>query len=170
MRFPRPKSCLESDLRNSIRGRSFHHLSRTVAVLNGLICLVGTCNASAKSVVPDPPIYALEIVAPTYPPVAVYAAISGTVTIRVTINKAGIVKSTKIIAGRKLLNSPARKAAKKWRFNSVSAHEERKRKVDLVFVYRIEPMNTPRAELTTRFYPRAPKYKVEVRRVVPGYR
>ena len=143
-------------------------MSRTSLVFIGLIWLVSSCNVWAKSVIPDPPIQALEFVAPTYPPVALYAGVSGTVTLRATINKAGIVKSTRIIEGHKLLNSPARKAAKKWRFNSVSVHEKRKRKVKLIFVFRIEPINTPRAELTTRFYPG--DYKVEIRRVVPNYR
>lgn len=140
-------------------------MSRTILVLTGLIWLVITCNTWAKSVVPDVINIALELVAPTYPPVALYAGASGTVTVRATINKAGIVRSTKIIEGHKLLNSPARKAAKKWRFNSVRWPKNRKE--NLVFVFRIEPMNTPHAKLTTRFWPI--DYKVEIRRVVPKY-
>lgn len=130
---------------------------RTTMILTGIVFLWGTSHLCA-----DPPT-PLEAVAPQYPLLAVYAEISGTVTIRATVSKAGIVKSAKLAEGHQghtLLRSPARDAARKWRFEPGNE----KRKADLVFVFRIMPKDTPIGEVTTRFHH---PWRIEVRRVVP---
>ena len=126
-------------------------------ILTGIVFLWGTSHLFATPPTP------LVAVAPQYPRLAVYAHLSGTVTIRATVSKAGIVKSAKLVEGHQghtLLRSPARDAAKKWRFEPGNE----KREVNLVFVFRIMPRDTPDGDLTTRYhYPR----RIEVRHVIP---
>ena len=127
---------------------------RTTMVLTCIVFSWGTSHLCATPPTP------LEAVAPNYPLLAVYAEISGTVTIRATVSKAGIVKSAKLAEGHKLLGPPARVAAKKWRFEPGNE----KREVKLVFVFRVMPEDTPFEERTTRFHS---PWRIEVRRVVP---
>lgn len=130
---------------------------RTTMILTGIVFLWGASHLFATP--PNP----LEAVAPPYPLLALYSGTSGTVTIRATVSKAGKVKSAKLAEGHQghpLLRSPARDAAKQWRFEPGNEKHE----VNLVFVFRIMPKNAPFGEGTTRFhYP----WRIEVRRVAP---
>ena len=101
----------------------------------------------------------VEAVAPAYPLVAVYSATAGEVHVRVSIDKAGSVTTSKLVQGHRLLATAAEEAARKWRFSPGGDRE-----TTVVFLFRILPKGTPDAELATRF--RAP-LQIEVRRVIP---
>ena len=127
---------------------------RTTIVLTCLLMKTWCLCAEKKPLTP------LEAVAPIYPMLAVYSDTSGAVTIKATINKVGAVISATTIEGHVFLKSSALDAAKKWRFEPGNE----KRTVNLVFVFRIMPKETPAENLATRF--QAP-WQVEVRRVIP---
>jgi TonB family protein len=75
-------------------------------------------------------------VAPTYPPLAGAARVSGKVRVEVQINSAGNVLSVKMLEAHALLRDSSEKAAKKWRFNSVT-DQNSIRTVLLTFSFRL---------------------------------
>ena len=129
------------------------------AVITCLVLFLSTWHLCAEQFPPVPN----KVVAPIYPALAFQAAISGTVTIRATVSKAGIVTTAKMIEGHKLLELASEEAAKKWTF----VRGEKNREVNLVFVFIREPANTPLAKLTTRYHD-VPPWTVEVRRAIPS--
>ena len=55
-------------------------------------------------------------VAPFYPPLARQARIQGTVTLKVTINKLGVVRDVQLLSGHPMLAPAAVEVIKKWRY------------------------------------------------------
>jgi TonB family protein len=98
-------------------------------------------------------------VAPTFPPIAVAANVSGDVIVEVKVGEKGEVLETRSSNAHPLLREASESAAFRWRFVP-DASGEKARVVQLTFSYRILPLKTPATELATIFMP---PYSVEVR-------
>jgi len=59
-------------------------------------------------------------VAPTYPELARRMNIAGVVRVQITVDKAGVIKNTKLVGGHPILAGAAMEAVKKWRYESGS--------------------------------------------------
>lgn len=103
----------------------------------------------------------LSAVAPIYPPLALTANVSGEVDVMVTVDNAGKVTDAKFLAGNQLLHKAAIEAAKRWKFQGVN----RETKVQLTFVFRMMPKQTPPEDMTPVFMP---PYKLEVKGKLPN--
>jgi TonB family protein len=57
-------------------------------------------------------------IAPMYPELARRMNITGTVKVQVTVDKSGVVRSTKLVGGHPILANAAMDAVRKWRFES----------------------------------------------------
>ena len=101
----------------------------------------------------------VKAIAPGYPPLALAAKISGTVIVEVKIDSTGIVKTTMIVKGPKLLHKAASVAALRWRFNPSNSNVS-ERKVNLQFTFTLLPKNSSSEELLPIFFP---PYHIEVR-------
>ena len=132
---------------------------RTFVIAALLACALatpfGACGGS-----PSHGISVSLAVAPVYPPIAITANTSGDVEVVATLDKAGNVAETRVVAGHPLLQRAAIDAAKRWRFQ---AGADGKR-VHLFFSFRMVAKGTPAEEMTPAF---APPYHVEVRGKLP---
>jgi TonB family protein len=97
-------------------------------------------------------------VAPSYPPLAVAARISGTVTVRAVVDASGSVTQTEVTAGHPMLKQAAGDAAKKWKFTTTSSQEQRTAILSFEFVL---PPEKAELESQTSFLP---PYSVEVKK------
>lgn len=114
---------------------------------------------------PTTPITVVQAVAPTYPPLAASNKIEGTVIVEVKVDANGIVQSTKIIEGHKLLHRVAESFARRWIFNKDLA-ETSLRSTQIKFSFKLMPENTPEVELSPIFIP---PYTVEIRGIKPNF-
>lgn len=96
-------------------------------------------------------------VAPNYPPLAVAARISGTVTVRTVVDVSGSVLQAEVTAGHPMLRRAATDAAKKWMFDTSS---QEKRTAILSFGFVLLPEKAG-LESQTSFLP---PYSVEVKK------
>ena len=71
-------------------------------------------------------------VAPKYPTLTLEGRVSGVVTVRVTIDRSGVVKSAKVIEGHPMLAEAASDAARQWTFQNGTSD---KREVTLKFSF-----------------------------------
>lgn len=58
----------------------------------------------------------IQKTAPTYPPIAKNARVSGTVVIQATISKNGSIENSRVVSGPTMLRQAAQDAVKTWRF------------------------------------------------------
>ena len=65
----------------------------------------------------DHNIPAITIAEPEYPPIAIAAKITGTVQVRILVDKEGNVKRACAATGHPILKEAAVRAARKWRFS-----------------------------------------------------
>ncbi len=96
-------------------------------------------------------------VAPNYPPLAVAARISGTVTVRAVVDASGSVTQTEVTAGHPMLKQAAADAAQKWKFDTSSQEQ---RTVILSFEFVLLPEKAE-LESQTSFLP---PYGIEVKK------
>jgi TonB family protein len=96
-------------------------------------------------------------VAPIYPPLAVAARISGTVTVRAVVDASGSVTQAEVTAGHPMLKQAAADAAQKWKFDA-SSQEQRTAVLSFQFVLLPEKAEL---ESQTSFLP---PYSVEVKK------
>ena len=101
----------------------------------------------------------LEAAAPSYPALAAAANVRGKVTVEVHITQGGAVDAVSKLEGHPLLRAEAEAAARRWRFQPVTAATLR-----LQFVFTLLPSQTQRQELFTIF---KPPYEVEIRESMP---
>lgn len=101
----------------------------------------------------------VSAVAPVYPAIAEAARASGDVTVEVEINREGKVTAANPKSGIKLLGKAAEEAARRWRF--VPSQGAEKRKVQLVFSFRLMPEEASSLDSTPVFYP---PYRIEIRK------
>jgi len=90
-------------------------------------------------------------VAPKYPTLTLAGRVCGEVTVRVTIDRAGAVKSAKVTAGHPMLREAAVQAALQWKFEESSVQ---KRVAMLKFSFVILPENS-QVQSQTIFLPPA---------------
>lgn len=114
--------------------------------------------ASTKDASDEPP-SVVKAVAPSYPPLAIAARVSGLVILDVLVDSQGKVASVRIVEGPNLLRAAAENAAKHWAFEVVGG-ETAARTVRLTFIFTIMPEGTPSEELLSCFIP---PYRVEVK-------
>lgn len=88
-------------------------------------------------------------VAPTYPPIAAAARVSGTVVVKVALDDSGGVISEAVVSGHPLLRKAATEAARKWRFDSASS---RRRTVKVYFRFVLSPEQNE-SNVETTFLP-----------------
>jgi TonB family protein len=88
-------------------------------------------------------------VAPKYPPLAAVARVSGTVTVRVTIDDSGKVTNADVVSGHDLLRQAAADAAKKWRFESAPTQT---RTTEVKFKFSLLP-ERDESDVQTTFFP-----------------
>ena len=95
-------------------------------------------------------------VAPSYPPLAALASVSGSVVVQAAVSDAGIVTSARVVSGHPLLKKAAMEAAKKWKFGSAPV---RSRTTQMTFKFVLLPEKDRSYQQTTFF----PPGKVEIR-------
>lgn len=90
--------------------------------------------------------------APSYPPLAYRARITGTVAVDLTLDLTGKVQATRVVDGHPLLAGASERTASLWRF---AAAEETgaTRTVRVWLVYRIVKGATDTEETTSSFFP-----------------
>jgi len=59
-------------------------------------------------------------IAPLYPELARRMNITGIVKVQITVDKAGVIKNTKLVGGHPILANAAMDAVRKWRYESGS--------------------------------------------------
>ena len=95
--------------------------------------------------------------APHYPPIAVAARVTGTVSVRVKIDREGRVSHAEVIDGPRLLQLGAEATAKLWRFDPA----EKEQTATLRFTYILLPETADTVEQDVKF---KPPYEVVVER------
>jgi TonB family protein len=103
-----------------------------------------------------PPV--VSATAPTYPPLAKAALISGDVPVEVSIDAAGNVTSARAESGHPLLREASEAAAKRWKF-APAASEPTVRRVLLTFTYEPYRRRSAPAGISAVFLP---PYKVSI--------
>ncbi len=96
-----------------------------------------------------PGVTTLTAVAPTYPPLALTAAVSSQVRVLVTLTAEGTVRTAQVTTGHPLLDRAAVSAAKRWTFNT--GGEERQ--ATLTFAFEIISDTVPREDNAAVFLP-----------------
>ena len=96
-----------------------------------------------------PGVSTLTAVAPTYPPLALTAAVSSQVRVLVTITAEGTVRTAQVTTGHPLLDRNAVAAAERWTFNT--GGEERQ--ATLTFAFDVIPETTGREDIAAVFVP-----------------
>jgi len=96
---------------------------------------------------------------PLYPANALVVRASGDIQVDVEIDKAGKVSSAHVVSGHPLLRKASEEAARRWQF-APAVNDEKRRKIQLTFAFRIVDKKAPRADVTSVFFP---PYRVEVR-------
>jgi TonB family protein len=102
-------------------------------------------------------------VAPNYFPIALHSHTSGTVVVKVHINPDGRVISAEAVSGNPVLVGGTRSVARRWEFAS-TPDKNKIRSVELVFVYKLVPRDTPPDGLWLIF---KPPYRVEITEALP---
>ncbi len=115
-------------------------------VLSLLIASPFLWSAGTKTYVPIK-----AAVAPTYPPIAVAARVSGDVLVRVVIGPDGAVQQTEVVRGPKMLQQSAVDAASKWKYEPTNSTQVG-RKSQIRFSYVLLTEND-KEEPTTVFMP-----------------
>lgn len=107
---------------------------------------IANAQSSENSVAAQPKV--IEAMAPEYPKDALLLRAEQSVSVKVMINKKGIVSSAKLIKGHKLFAKSSLDAAKQWKFNE--AKTQSKRTDTIEFIYRIANKNE---NLGVTFFP-----------------
>lgn len=96
-------------------------LNRWLAV--GLIVVIGCAAGSVSKAYGQDQEITRKLknkVPPIYPELAKRMSITGTVKVQITVDKAGAVKSSKLVGGHPILANAALDAVRKWRYEAAS--------------------------------------------------
>lgn len=130
--------------------KSKEGIMKHVCIILGLIGLLAfTGHSQTCEVMPK------KVVVPPYPAVSLALKESGTVVVRVTVDKDGNVSRAEAIEGPKWLSKSSELVAKVWKFSAVKPTETagcKERSADLTFDYVVLPAGTPSGPETRSYF------------------
>jgi TonB family protein len=133
------------------------------------ICLIVLTLAFSNSILgmrtkslDDQPVV-VEAAVPSYSLRALASNAAGEVIVEVRIDSRGLVKSVRTVSGQAILAADSKRTARRWKF-APQTDKATVRIVQLTFVYRLVPRDTPFDQLLPVF--KLP-YRVEVAHTVP---